>query len=161
MVWDIAEVVLEDSLISGNYAMNGAGGIYNIGVLTIIDTVVEFNGSGDGGGGLGIYGGYGGSVVATNTWFLHNDARSVGGGILNDSAVVTLNAPVVTGNTARNGGGIYNYVGLLSLSGGDLSGNKADRKGNDVHYTAGSVSGDLDGLDVYEEQPKGKRGGSR
>jgi hypothetical protein len=153
--------VLEDSLISGNYAMNGGGGIYSIGVLTISDTVVAFNGSGDGGGGLYTYGGYDGIVEATNTMFLDNDARSVGGGILNNEGVVTLINPTVSDNTARNGGGIYNYLGSLSLSGGKFTGNQADRKGNDIYYTAGSVSGDLTGLDVVEEKPKGKGGGRK
>ena len=161
MVWDLAEVVLEDSWIHDNHAMNGGGGICCLGVLTIRDTLIESNGSSDGGGGLYAIGGYGGRVEATDTWFVGNDARSFGGGILNDESVVTLTNAIVSGNTARNGGGIYNHVGPLSFSGGDLSGNLADRKGNDIYYTAGSVTGDLNHLDVYEEQPKGRGGGGR
>jgi len=73
---------------------------------------------------------------------------------------VTLTNPIVRDNTARNGGGIYNYLRRLSLydvSANNFSGNHADRNGNDIYYTAGSVSGDLTGLDVYVEKPKGGR----
>jgi len=157
MVWDLAKVVLDDSYIHDNYAMNGGGGIYNLGKLEIFDTLVASNGSGDGGGGLYADGWAKGFTKATNTMFVGNDTRSVGGGILNDQSDVTLTNPTISGNTARNGGGIFNYFGPLILDGGAFSDNQADRKGNDIYYTTGSVTGDLTGLDVYEEKPKGGR----
>jgi Right handed beta helix region len=158
MIWDTADVTLENSLVSDNTATNEGGGICSIGVLTISDTVVENNYASDVGGGVYIYGGYDGSLAAANLTISHNAARTGGGGLFNDQAVeVMLTDPIVSDNTARNGGGIYNYLGPFSLSGGEFTGNQADRKGNDIYYTAGSVSGDLTGLDVYEEQPKGGR----
>ncbi len=161
MIWDPATVTLKNSLVSDNYATNGGGGIYCAGVLMMSDTVIEYNESRDTGGGLHVYGGYGGSFAAINSNFSDNAARSAGGGLFNEGAEVMLIDPIVEYNTASNGGGIYNYGGDLSITGGDFTGNQTSRKGKggDIYYTSGSFDPTgFDSLDLYEEQPKGKGG---
>jgi fibronectin-binding autotransporter adhesin len=161
MIWDPATVMLENSLVSNNYAANGGGGIYCAGVLVMSNTIVEYNESRDTGGGVHVYGGFGGSFAAINSNISDNAARAAGGGLFNEGANVMLSDPIVEYNTASNGGGIYNYGGSLEISSGDFTGNQTSRngKGGDIYYTAGSFDPTgYDGLDLYEEKPKGKGG---
>jgi hypothetical protein len=77
---------------------------------------------------------------------------------------VLLIAPLIAGNIAGDGGGIYNYGGHLSITDGEFTGNQVSRKGKggEIYYTSGSFDPvGYDDLDLFEELPKGRRGGRK
>jgi predicted outer membrane repeat protein len=112
------------SLSGLTIARGSAGGIFNLGTLTVANSAVVNNSAG--------------TVPGTG-----------GGGILNASGgVLTLSGSIVSGNTAWGGGGILNVLdGTLTVSASSVSGNTAAEAGGILNngtllMTGSTVSGD-------------------
>ena len=102
--------------LTGGFAYDGGGGIYNgSGTLTLWNSVLSGNrGFGDGGG---IFNDSG-TVALSNVTVSSNWALNDGCGIYNSSGTLTLSDSSVIANTAHYGyGGIYNDSGLGSTDG--------------------------------------------
>jgi hypothetical protein len=128
-------LVLTDSVVNGNTASGGGGGIVNSPgqTLTITNTTVSDNivsGFGEGGGINNFFG----TLTLTDSTVSNNTAPS-GGGILNNGPL-TVNNSTIRNNTASpptccsyataDGGGIKNgYSGVVTLADSSVIGNTA------------------------------------
>jgi hypothetical protein len=112
-----------------------AGGIYNIGTLTISDSIFSNNSAHDCGGGIF---NTTGTLTITNSIFSGNSVsgyHSAGGGIINDDTLIIANS-TFSGNRAETGGAIYNNgtVGMLTVTDSSFSGNNAQDGGGIFNY---------------------------
>lgn len=142
--------VIENSIISGNYAEKNYGGIYSYGAINISDTIFQNNKTNGVSGAIGIRD----TAMLKNVSFLGNQAKQ-GGAVYVDAmtryttypeylqkdGTMTLINPVFQNNTAtQSGGAIYNNYGTVNIiaDGKDLtfSGNTAAGKPNDIHMAA-------------------------
>lgn len=126
----------------GNNFRDGGGGIYNIGEMTIRNSIVENNSTiryGSGilnSGTLTILA----SVLRNNsdsTQFTPAQSASRGGAIANMGGRLTLRDSSVTGNVATEGGGVYNNAlamaaGVAVIVSSDIRGNKAQLWGGGI-----------------------------
>lgn len=112
------KLVLRNSVVTDNQALNGSG-IYGGGDMTLIHSTVWYNNcvnkAQQGGG---IYVGYGAYISQTR---ISNNCADQGGGIFaTDLADVRLDVflvnSTVDSNKAREGGGIYTYTGGYVLN---------------------------------------------
>jgi parallel beta helix pectate lyase-like protein/S-layer family protein/polymorphic membrane protein len=127
---------------SGDPLMSSAaGGIYNIGTLTISDSTFSNNSAQDSGGGIFHSGG---TLTITNSIFSGNSAsgyHSAGGGIINDDTLIITNS-TFSGNSAEVGGAIYNNgtLGMLTVTDSTFSGNSALDGGGIFNYDTLTVT---------------------
>lgn len=123
-------LTLNDSIISNNGLSNGpilgppgsgptsgdGGGIYNVGTLTLTNTLISGNAAGSGGGLNNL-----GTATVTKSSFQKNSAAGFffagpsqgGGGGIANSGTLTLTDSSLSGNTASIGGGLFNTDYLL------------------------------------------------
>jgi hypothetical protein len=148
---DGGTVVLNDSTVADNHALN-AGGIYNGGLLTLTDSTVSGNSATNNGGGMvhsgigadltgstvsGNTANQGGGILNYNTLYLDdsfvsgNHADQDGGGILSYDTVTLDNSTVGDNSAGRDGGGIFNYQ-LVTLTGSTVSSNTAGNDGGGI-----------------------------
>jgi CSLREA domain-containing protein len=115
-------VALNEVTVSNNSTPLDGGGIYNLGALSLTNSVISDNSSRDGGG---IYST--GTLTLTNSTVRGNSATEDGGGINNGiSGMLTLTNTVVSNNTAFfEGGGIFNF-GTMTLTNSTVSSNSAE-----------------------------------
>jgi len=105
-------IVQNSSTVSDNIAVDVAGGILNLGTLTVNSSTVSGNRASNGGG---LYNS--GGVAALNSTTVTGNRSTFGGGIYNASGSVTLQSSLVTQNTALvAGGGIYNNATVILIS---------------------------------------------
>ena len=97
------------------------GAIYNVGVLTVLDSLISGNSSTYTGG--GITSSYGGTVILENTIITANSAQTGGGFYEDRGTATTIIDSTIVGNTAQSGGGLY--ASLLMLQNTIVSGNTA------------------------------------
>lgn len=128
-----AEVALIGLTITNGYvdgSDNSGGGIYNEGMLTVMDCVITGNTAvGEGGG---IYNAWEKSLTIINSAIIENTA-GYGGGIENYGEMEVINC-TVAGNT---GDGIENSNGTLTLYNTII----AENTGTDINDYAGTVQG--------------------
>lgn len=167
--FDGGNIQINNSLITGNSSQQNAGGIENVGVLTISDSTIENNSAIGPYAGFGYGGGIrnsatltlirsrvsgntasedGGGIETTRQLTLidsevsGNTAGSFGGGmsVFNLSEPVSLIRSTVSGNTAGNsGGGIFNSGGTISIRDSLVSGNRTDENGGGIFNYNGGV----------------------
>lgn len=138
-----SEMVIDDSIISGNRADSAGGGISSGGKLTMTRTTVSGNRA-TSGGGLLIANNttIRGSTISGNSAVGSEDSwrGGHGGGIYNDqsytSALVTVTDSTISGNTAYgDGGGFYNAAvqstpSISLLNNVTIANNTADANNN-------------------------------
>ena len=111
-----------------NGNINGRGGaIYNLGVLTLLNSQVISNTATEGGG---IFNYNGSTATLTNSDFIDNSAEHGGGFYNRDSSTATLTDSDFIANSATYGGGFYNLNGgMATLTRNEFIGNSAERGG--------------------------------
>ena len=127
--------------------MNG-GGIYSLGSLTIIDTVLEVNkaktiGSTTGKYGAGLYIAGGSATVRGGTIIRQNRAEvEHGGGIYVTSGGLTVeNSSIASNYAKKDGAGIYvGTGGRLNISNSTVAKNTAETQGGGILFAAGATS---------------------
>ena len=140
----------ERTIFRDNHAYHGEGGaIYNLGVLTLEETLFEINSSGNGGA---IYNGgnMGSLAVLENVTFDRSFAHDNGGAIYNSTAEANF---MITGSTFDNnhsyefhGGAIYMEAGDLEIYNSDFventsgSGSYPTGDGGAIYSPAGNIS---------------------
>jgi CSLREA domain-containing protein len=147
-------MVINNSLISGNVALGPyAGGIRNMGAMSVNNTVIVGNLAGFGpfgsAGGGGVYngsppnaaGGERSTFTMTGGGIIYNTVSqgviSNGGGLLNETAgTANLTDVTIAENVAFEGGGILNDQGTVIITSSDVTGNKA-------YYGAGIYNNDF------------------
>ncbi|WP_299404879.1 hypothetical protein [Acaryochloris sp. IP29b_bin.148] len=108
--------IVEDSLITGNQATDGAGFFVNAGKVELIDSLVVKNQAQNNGGGAALA--EGAILEIDSSLIAFNRAELNGGGLANLGGNVTLVSSKVFGNEALtgDGGGIFNDGGSLDLN---------------------------------------------
>lgn len=132
---DVSRLTLVDSVVSNNVAAGGGGGIANLGSeLVISNSIISGNQAPEA---AGIFNtdhvfaprclAFPGILIATKTIISGNVATNGrGGGISNVGASLVLQDSTISDNRAAdNGGGITNYGGSAELYRSTLSGNEA------------------------------------
>jgi len=117
--------VLDNVTIRGNTAFGDGGGglfVFDVDHLTLLDSLIESNMSGDEGGGAAISADI---ATVTNTQFVNNTATGVGGGLYENADLMTVVDSRFTGNTSAEGGGIFSD-GILHLLNSTLWDNHAE-----------------------------------
>jgi len=107
-----ADFQIDSSVFTGNAATFGGGLEVGRDGL-IVNSLFAHNTAANDGGGLYVYGGYGGTTLAlTRTQFISNTASYGGGGIYADTADLLIDSSAFTGNDGGDyGGGLYVYGG--------------------------------------------------
>ena len=110
-IYNGGRLTVTDCVLSGNEATYQGGGIFNSspysGTLTVRNSTLSGNSARYGGG---IY--TGGTATVADSTFSENSAESEGGGVYNDSDMLTVTNSIFSGNSAgTKGGGIYNDLG--------------------------------------------------
>jgi hypothetical protein len=98
-------LTLSDSTVSGNTGDSGAGGIAADTDLTILRSTIAGNVADMGGSGGGVSGpgAAGSTFTLRDSTVAGNTAQSDGGGVVNDTATLTIENSVLADNTAPNG----------------------------------------------------------
>jgi len=118
-------VTISGMTVQHGNTVGDAGGIENLGVLTLSNCAIINNTAALNGGGIA---NMGGTLTVNNSTITGNSGKS-GGGIANVGGGVTLNNVTVNGNTATphstfdGGAGLYNVNGTLTITGGTVSSN--------------------------------------
>ena len=140
-ILNVGTLTLTKSTVTDNTGDDFGGGLYNTGTLTLIDTTVSDNillGSNTSGGGGGIFSS--GTLTLTRSTVSSNSTIGRGGGIYNLDLTATITNSTVSGNTALNGGGIFNRFGTVNLVSSTISGNTATSNGGGIWNFGGTTS---------------------
>jgi len=126
-VANLGMMTVNNSTISGNVATTLGGGITNPGTMTVNDSTISGNSAADGGGLSNL-----GTLTISNSTLSSNSASASGGGIYLATAsppgMVTLVNCTLSGNTAVTGGGI-DSAGTVTLTNSTISANSAGQGG--------------------------------
>ena len=145
-IFNGGNLTLTDSVVSGNYAPNTGGGIYNgnSGTLTLSNRIVSGNSAGVFGGGISTESG---SLLTLTGATVSGNSASVGGGINNHDGTLTLTNSTVSDNSALGayggtGGGIYNggLGGTVMITNSTVSGNSAFYNGGGIYQVFGALT---------------------
>lgn len=149
-------LLIEDSVVDGNASLGpiGAGGVGNLGTVTIVGTAIRNNTAALLGAGVGnaagsatlidcdvhsnVAGALGGGLVTGNTTTLdvfdstvhHNSA--FGGGGIGSGGDLTVEGTTVFANNSDNGGGIGLRSGTATVTNTTISGNTTGRGGGGI-----------------------------
>ena len=134
-----ADLTLNNSTVSGNYAVGYAGGILSrSGNVTLTNSTVSNNTSSQFAGGIYVFNN---TLALTNSTLSGNSAinqpLSYGGGIFSQSANITLTNSTLSGNSAGYAGGIFTWSGNVTLANSTLSGNAGTTAGGGIGNAGG------------------------
>jgi CSLREA domain-containing protein len=125
--------------VTGGYVNGNGGAIYNIGTLTLNDSMVSGSSAIGSGYGGGIYN-YSGALALTDSTVSGNTSSSHGGGIYSDSGALTLSNATIAGNTSLYGGGVSTHHGALTVNNSTVSANSASNDGGGIFNQSGAVT---------------------
>ncbi len=124
------------TIADGNNPLGPGGGIYNEGLVQILNSVVR-NNSASGRGG-GIYN-FAGDINIISSTISNNSSSLEGGGIWNNGTLNITNS-TISGNSANHqGGGIYNDVATVNITNSTISNNSVNSTGSGIMNNNGSI----------------------
>ena len=133
-IWSLENLIINDSILSGNTSADDGGAIRNDGTLLINDSTLADNTS----VGTSTTSG-GGAILNTGTTTIQNSTISGnqatnGGGIRNDGTLTVINS-TISGNTAvTSGGGITNTIGNSTIINSTITSNTAINGGGVFNF---------------------------
>ena len=133
-IYNEGVLTIENSEFAGNHAVNSAGAIGNVGSLTVTNTTFANNLTHGPSGGA-ITGN--GTIVIRNCDFLNN--RAYWGGALDVSGQVTVLDSTFSGNSAVQGGAIYTSADPLTIRRSIVITNTAFNDGGGIFVAGGSL----------------------
>ncbi|MEX1231508.1 MAG: right-handed parallel beta-helix repeat-containing protein [Planctomycetaceae bacterium] len=139
-IFNLENLTVTNSTISGNAANFKGGGIYNIaGALSVANSTISGNIASYG---AGIFNHSTGTVTVANSAISGNTASYFGGGLYIAGGTATVSHSTITGNTAEDfgGGGIANYTGTLNVIDTTIAGNSAQNNGGGIYNSDGTVN---------------------
>ncbi len=132
-------VVIDGMTITGGEAQDSGneggssklgGGIYNEGILTLLDSTVIDNKATKGGG---IYNGNLGTLTILQSQILDNFNTKYGGAIYNKSSITIIDSAIRNNHAIRDGGGIYNDTGSnLRIRQSQIESNRSGNSGGGI-----------------------------
>ena len=143
-IYNLGTLTVRDSVLTDHANENGnftfGGGIENAGTLTLVRSTLA-NNQGLSGGGLNNL--LSGQATIIDSTLSSNSAGS-GGGILNRGELTIVNS-TLSGNAARDsGGGARHVSGTMSLTNVTITNNRADSDGNGLGGGGGLSAGNVD-----------------
>lgn len=149
-IGNLGELTVINSMISGNSTATEGGGIASPGTLTVIDSTFSNNIAGGLGGGIAAPPG---STVAVSGSTFTNNLATGGGGIAAAGSFSLTNS-VITGNSSRTNGGGVGHLGTGgAVTDSTISGNSAVADGGGITnggpltVTNSTISGNSAGAD--------------
>lgn len=134
----IGKLVVRDSVIRGNRALNAGGGLSVSGVVEIVDTDIVDNEAVQSVGG-GLLAGRN-AVVQIEGGRIRGNKGSIGGGVYNGGQLVMRDLTISDNIAlASTGGGLENYGGNALIAGVTFSGNSSLRGGGAIGNENGGV----------------------
>ncbi len=139
---------ISDSMFLDNSAMTG-GGLKNDGTMIIARSLFTQNGATDGGGISNS-----GTLTVTESIIESNQGGRDGGGVLNYGQLAVVNSTIRENSAnVELGGGMKNWGGFITIHGTTLSGNSANADGGGIYnggagimvITNSTISGNLAG----------------
>ncbi|MEM1170443.1 MAG: DUF4347 domain-containing protein [Cyanobacteria bacterium P01_H01_bin.35] len=140
-IYNSGTLTINNSTISGNFSgnenfSNGGGGIYNIGTANISNSTIIGN-SADAGGGIV---NFGTANISDSTISSNSALFFSGGGIINNSGTISITNSTITGNSSDFAAGILNYSGIANISNSTISSNSATIGGGGIINNSGTIS---------------------
>jgi hypothetical protein len=126
-----AQLSIQNSIIHDNSSGGDGGGVANFGNMSIAESTLSGNVSGDDGAAVFTY--FYDSATIVDSLLSGNTAYGFGGGIYSVQSNVTVSNSTLSGNDAVRGGGIWQR-GYLDLSNSTLTGNSAVNGGGIYGY---------------------------
>lgn len=121
-----------------NNEIGSGGGIYNNGVMTITNSVIDRNSSQSAGGGI-LQFNINARVTISNSTLSRNHAEREGGGIAGFGTVEVYNSTIHNNTAVNDGGGFYMLSGYKNIVNSTISNNSTDGNGGGIY-----VGGDWD-----------------
>lgn len=160
----ISGMTVANGYAPGN-SLPGGGGIYNLGELTLADSTLSGNHTDNFGGGIlnswqdaTHYG----VAELDNVTVTDNSTYFLGAGVMNDGEMTITDSTVSGNGPASYAGGVYND-GTLTMSGSTVSGNNGGAQGggfmNDYQGTATIINSTISGNVVGSQSTEGSPGG--
>jgi len=130
-VYNVGTLTINNSIISNNTGSTKGGGVYHTsGTLTIENSTISDNVSANGGG-MYIYSG---GVTIRNSSITSNDATDIGGGgMYINGGTVTIETSTISDNSGDLGGGANNFRGALTIENSTISNNSAGTHGGGIY----------------------------
>lgn len=154
-----ANVTISGLAIKNGYNLNGGGGFYNQGTLTITDSTISESTASSGGGVLnegtltitgstisGNLASYGGGIYNNGTVTITNSTISAnsalyGGGVDSTAGTTSIINSTISGNSAQyGGGGLYNYYCTIAVTNSTISGNWTPTAGGGIGTSGGTLT---------------------
>ncbi|KAF0107833.1 MAG: filamentous hemagglutinin family outer membrane protein [Anaerolineaceae bacterium] len=130
-IYNRGTLTITNSTLKNNTAASSGGGLYNLGKVNISASLFEKNTAENFGGGIFNYNP--GDLTMTTSTLTKNDGGIAGGGLNNNGGKANVSASTFDNNTAGTGGGIMNMnYALLSIADVTISGNTADYGGGGI-----------------------------
>jgi hypothetical protein len=136
-IYNQGVVTLLDGSVVGNEARRDGGGIVNDqGSATIGNTTVRKNTAQLQGGGIHAFSG---ELVLENNCTIEDNESGLGGGISVglDATLSSTDSTIRDNDASQDGGGVYNHGGVVNLERTVINGNEADSRGGGI-FNAGS-----------------------
>jgi hypothetical protein len=145
-------LILDHSSVNNNVAAFSAGGIRNLGKVTMTDSTVSGNSARQGGAV------FGGELAATRCTFADN-VSAASGGAFADVSVATLTDCTIADNSAGSVGGSFEESGLdqVTLVGCSVTGNRSLAAGGAFYWVGGQLK--LSNTTVSDNHAAGNGGG--
>ena len=135
-----------------NTATSSGGSIYNIGLISVINCIIQNNEATINGAGLANVAG--GVITITNTQILNNKANENGGGIFIDGYTTIQNTIIKHNIALGNGGGIYestnNLKRILICEKNTIISNNTAINGSGVYIQKGNAN--YNSLIIYDNK---------
>jgi hypothetical protein len=157
-----ADLTLNSSTLSGNYAVGYGGGIISrSGNVTLTNSTLSNNTSSMFAGGVYVFNN---NLTLTNSTLSGNSASSLpysyGGGIFSQSANITLTNSTLNGNSAGYAGGIWSWSGNVTLTNSTLSGNAGIQNASRAIGNAGGIWASSGNVALYNSTVSGNSAAS-
>lgn len=132
-----ASPFLMNSLITNNNVQNNGGGIRNVSNSSaqITNCIIRSNVAAMGGGMSNEFS----SPLIINSFIAGNNASTSGGGIYNMSSSSKITNTIISGNTTKKGAGIFNDKSSPTLTNSTISGNSASVSGGAIYISVNGV----------------------
>ncbi|MEZ5471881.1 MAG: choice-of-anchor Q domain-containing protein [Marinicella sp.] len=134
---DLQNIIVRNGCVDDTGFLNrSGGGIYNLGVLSIANSVINGNAAVGEGGGLQNLG----TISSINDSIFSDNSASTGGGLSNDEIINTISNSIFAGNTAIfHGGSIFNLDTLNTITNSSFSDETANSFGGSI-YNVGTIT---------------------
>lgn len=129
------KLIIINSMITGNAAVNNGGAIINDGILTVMSSKIAGNSATSNGGAIF----NNGTFIVSDSTIAGNSAASNGGAIFNNG-ILTITSSTISGNYASGDGGVIFNEGIFTITNTTISANSATNGAVILNFTKNNAS---------------------